>query len=368
MIMKKILIAPDSFKETFSSIEVANYIKEFLKEKYNYEYVVKPIADGGEGTIEALRASLNIQLIEKEVTGPNFEKVIAKIGVINDTEAIIESAEVVGFKHKVSSSKAGTTTSYGLGELINYLGEAGFTKIYIGLGGTITNDGGVGALSALGVKFINDSGECFIPTGLTLSNIINIDVSNLKQNIKIVILSDVTNPLYGENGATYIYGKQKGASINELDIMEQGMINYSNITNSVLKKDETMTAGSGSAGGLGYSFISYLNADISSGIEKVLELINFEEEIKTADLVITGEGKIDYQSACGKAISGVLELCKKNETDCIAICGYLDGNVEEFKKLGLKEIYPTSSTKRPLEEIKKTCVSDLRRAVNKIVI
>ena len=363
--MKKILIAPDSFKETFSNFEIAKLIKERLSIRYPYEYITMPIADGGEGTLDVINNALNIQIVNKEITGPNFETITARYGIIDKEIAVIECAEVVGFNNKKETSRANNTTSYGIGEIIDECINLGLKKIYIGLGGTITSDGGCGVLCALGVKFYHQTDE-FIPTGATLNDITAIDITNIHRGIEIELLSDVTNPLYGPTGASYVYAKQKGATDEEIESMDQGLKNFANLTQQLLGHDYATEASSGAAGGIGFALKAYLNGKVSSGIDKILEIIGFENEVKKCDLVITGEGKIDYQSACGKAISGVIRLSKKHNKDVVAIVGYMDGELEEFKRLGLKNVYASSHEKKSISEIRKTCVEDMCRLLGKI--
>lgn len=366
--MKKIVIAPDSFKETFSSLEASYIIRKEFQKKYDYNYICVPIADGGEGSIDAIKYSNNMKIEEVKVTGPNMERVTGRIGLLNKNEVIVECANIVGFQNKIKSSNPGNTTTYGIGELIKYAIEKGYKKVYVCMGGTITNDAGVGILDALGAKFYNKNDEVFHPVGDTLIDIDHIDLSNFNKNIEVVMLSDVTNPLYGPNGASYIFSKQKGATDEQIKSLDDGLIHFSKVTEKVIGKDLSSEKGSGAAGGIGYALRSYLNASYESGISAILKLIKFDEIIKNADLIITGEGKIDYQSACGKTISGVIKYANNYNIPVIAIVGLMDGEIEEYKKLGLIDVYPTSKYPRPIEEIKKTCVSDMENLIRKIEI
>lgn len=365
--MKKVVVACDSFKETFSSIKVNELIKEELEKKYDYQFKVIPIADGGEGTISVLEYQNIVKIITKEVIGPNRENITGLIGIFNDNTAIIECANVVGFQYKSDYSTPGNTTSYGIGELIKYCINLGIKMVYVALGGTITNDCGIGLLEALGAKFYDKNNNLIDTIGDNLIKIKKVDITNLIK-VDIVLLSDVTNPLYGKNGASYVYARQKGATDKQIKKLDEGLINFSKVTNNLLNKDCSNLAGAGSAGGIGYALMSYLDATYSSGINQLLDLIDFEKEIKNADLIITGEGKIDKQSLCGKAISGIISRANKYKVKVIGICGLIDGNKEELKKLGLEEIYNVLDVPKPIEEIKNTCEKDLRELLNKINI
>lgn len=365
--MKKVLLCLDSFKETFSSKEINNLIKSKLSSKFDYQFRCVPISDGGEGLIDGLIESLQLKIESFEVVGPNFEKIIARVGFTSDNIAIIESAEVVGFKNQTDHSRATNTTTYGVGQLIKICEKRNVQKIYLGLGGTITNDGGCGALCALGVKFFDKTKREFIPVGATLNEIDSIDRSNLKIKSQILLLSDVKNPLIGESGATMVYAKQKRASEFELVQMEEGMKNYLKKTTEVLNSDFSNKLGSGAAGGLGFALISYCLGIYSSGIKTVIELLKLEDLISESDLVITGEGRLDKQSINGKAVTGILDLCIKHNIDCIAIAGSVE-NEYELRLLGFKNIYPITTKKINIEEIQAKKFEYLDKLLDKICI
>lgn len=335
-----VFIAVDSFKGSASSKEVANYIeKGILNFRKDITINKISIADGGEGTVEALVDATNGKYREFEVTGPLGNKVNSRCGIINGDIAIIEMAEAAGLnlvkREDLNPFKA---TTFGVGELITHVLDMGIRKIYIGLGGSATNDGGAGMLAALGVKFFDKDNKQigFCPD--ELQNLYNIDFSNLDKRIKeseIILLSDVRNILCKENGASYIYGPQKGASKEDIKKLDKILENYGNIIDSFLGEKFSEKPGSGAAGGLGYALLSLCNAKFTEGIIKIMELINLEDKIKNADLVITGEGRIDNQSVNGKAPIGIALTAKKYNIPVIAIVGSSSNNLDEIYKNGV---------------------------------
>ena len=365
--MKKIVIAPDSFKETFSSIEASQIIRDTLKAKYNYNYIIAPLSDGGEGMIDNLLFYNLIDVTSHKVTGPNFEKIKARIGWFKEgpITAIIESADVIGYKNQQPQSKAGSTTSFGLGELIVMATKMGAKKIYISLGGTITNDGGCGMLYRMGYRFINKDNKKFIPTGSTLKEIEYISNAQSKLTIpEIIGLTDVNNPLLGFDGATYTFAKQKRATNLEIIDMENGMKNFSQCTYNLFKKDYSKEPMTGSAGGISYSLKSFFNANLISGIKFFLDTIKFDELITGSSYVITGEGCLDKQSFNGKVISEVIARAKKANINLIMLVGknQLSKELEDFK------VYEINDCNKSFEEIKENKVIELINTVKKIVL
>ncbi len=349
----KIVIASDSFKESLSSYEVANIIERAISEIFsNIEFRKILIADGGEGTVEAVSSALNGEIKYFPVTdalGKN--KINAKWALLkNGKEAIIEVASVVGLDSLPAESRNPLyTTTQGIGELISHVLDHNVKRIFIGLGGSSTNDGGTGALKALGVKFLDIDGNDTATNALELKNLERIDISGLDERIKnaeFILLSDVKNPLCGPNGASHIFAGQKGANSDERFILDQILTNYQAKILSSLNKDVSRLEGGGAAGGIGAGFSAFLNAEIKSGITNLLELIEFENIIAGSDLVITGEGKIDSQTSSGKAVSGISSVCKNNGIPVIAVCAICEGYKEEILKLnGLSNLFSIVNNK-----------------------
>lgn len=368
--MKKIIIAPDSFKQTMSNIEVANIIYDTLKIKYpEYQYKIMPVADGGEGSINAI--TFNNGVIKTiETNNANMENCIAKYAIVNGC-GIIEVAEVIGFKHKHSYSSPLNTTTYGIGEIIKELIKNNIKKIYICLGGTITNDGGCGLASSLGIKFYDENNNQFIPVGKNLNKIYRIDNNdflNEYKDIKIIGLCDVTNPLYGSNGASYVYAKQKGASNDEIEKLDQGLLHLSNIVKKDLNIDLATKTGSGAAGGLGYCVCALLNGKLKKGIQTILDIIQFKEQLDENSVVITGEGKLDDQSFQGKVIDGILNITNKKKIPTIVVTGKIEGNNEAFLKKGIYKIALTNPNNLSFDIVKRECHKQLIDAIKLLEI
>jgi glycerate kinase len=361
----KILLIPDSFKGTLTSQEVINIIKMELSIKYPSACIVGyPFADGGEGSLACLKEVLSdYQEFHKEVIACELDNTRDASYLISNNKAIIDSSLVMGLPY--SKKNPFITTTYGVGQLILDALDKGSRKFIITIGGSSTNDGGAGMLSALGVTFYHQN-KLFIPTGGTLKDIDMVDTSHLDKRLKdceFKILSDVTNPLLGSQGATYTYALQKGASKHDLPLLEEGMKHYASLLNN--HKEEI--PGSGAAGGLGYGFLSFLNSRIVSGAQEILNLYHFDERIADIDIVITGEGKTDASSLQGKCISVVAKHCQNKRL--ILLSGYVDPRVyDSLKEIGFSEIYSIQQdTKKSFEEIKAHAEDDLKASVVKYI-
>ena len=337
----KILIAPDSFKESLTSIEVAEYLREgFKKADKNFEITKLPLADGGEGTVKSLVAATDGKIMKKEVTDPLGNKVEAIYGILGDGKTgVIEMATASGLplvpKDKRNPLK---TTTYGTGELIKAALDQGCTKLIIGIGGSATNDCGVGMAQALGGKFLDEDGKQIGYGGQYLKDIEKIDLSQLDSRIaetEIEVACDVDNPLYGKNGAAYIYGPQKGASKDQVKELDQGLKHIAEIIKDDLGKEVNEIPGAGAAGGLGAGLSAFLDAKLRPGIKIVMEASKLREKMKKVDLVVTGEGKIDGQTASGKTPVGVSRIAKKEELPVIAVAGTIGEDAEKVYDEGI---------------------------------
>lgn len=355
--MTKVLIASDSFKGSASSSQVAEYIAKGIK-KVDATIDIKkiPIADGGEGTIESLLSACHGKSYTKKVVGALGSETNATWGMMNNDEAVIEVAEAAGFivdKSKVSPMK---TTTYGVGQLIEEALNHDVKTIYIGLGGSSTTDGGVGLAQALGVHFYDDNGQEVGLGGQELIKIKDIDISNIDGRLskcQIIGLSDVTNPLTGEEGSAYVFSPQKGATSDEVEQLELGLQNLRRVSKEVLGKEYGNTPGAGAAGGIGFALLTLLGGQLESGIQKIMRLINLEEEMKRADLVITGEGQMDGQSIKGKAPIGIAKLAKKYKLPVIAITGSIGNSIEKVYENGVDLVISSTSSPMTLEEAVK---------------
>jgi len=344
----KITIATDSFKGSASSLEVASAIERGIH-RVNPSIICDkyPVADGGEGLIHTLKKEGD-ELINLEVHGPLFEKVNA-FYLKRGTMAVIEMAAASGLP-MVPEDKRNplNTTTLGTGELLLHALENGCTELIVGIGGSATNDGGIGLLSALGAKFYNENNEEVIPDGKALEKIVSTDFSALtpllaKANIRVAC--DVDNPLCGENGCSAIYGPQKGATPEIVKSMDKSLNNFAKISH---KEDVALMAGSGAAGGLGFALCGFCGATLESGITLVLDLIGIGDSLKDSSLVITGEGKIDGQSVRGKVPVGVASLAEKYNLPVIAVAGDIGEGTEVLYDRGISAIVSTTNAAMPL--------------------
>lgn len=373
--MKKIVVVSDSFKGTLSSLEICNIAHEIVPEIFpESELITIPIADGGEGTVDCFINAMGAIPVYVEVSGPYMEKITARYAIINNT-AIIEMAAVAGLPLVGNRKNPGATTTYGVGELIKHAIRNGCTEVLLGLGGSATNDGGCGCACALGTRFLSmttsGSSNCFIPTGNTLWEIAGIDTTETKKllnGISITAMSDVTNVLCGKNGAAFVFGPQKGADTEMVKILDDGLKNMAHVIRKNFGINLLNTPGAGAAGGMGAGCLAFLGARIESGISSILDAIGFSELIKDADLVITGEGCTDGQSANGKVISGVGIIAKQASVPVIVLSGSLGKGAEEVYRYGVQHIFTTSPAGMSMEEIIPRAKDDYSNALRRLLI
>jgi glycerate kinase len=340
----RFVIAPDSYKGSLTAVQVADIIAEGLLEVFPQAEVLKvPVADGGEGTVDAFLCALGGEKQFIKVTGPLGEKVKAFFGILPDGTAVIEMAAASGLP-LVPGNKRNPliTTTYGTGELIKAALEKGCHTIIVGIGGSATNDGGVGMAQALGIRFLDGKGRELPFGGGSLARLAQIDMSGLDPritNTTIIVACDVDNPLCGPRGASAVFGPQKGASPDTVKVLDQNLTHYAKVIKEQLGIDILNLPGAGAAGGLGAGLVSLLGATLKPGIEIVISSTKLEEKIKGASLVITGEGKTDYQTAHGKAPVGIAKLAKKLGVPVIAISGGLGERYEEVYEAGLDAVF-----------------------------
>lgn len=367
--MKKVIVACDSFKGTMSSVRVYEVIKDVLTKKYSsIEVMGIPMADGGEGTVEAFLCALGGKMKKVTVKSPLMRDIEGFYGVLPDGTAVIELAAASGITIEKEKDAVNTTT-YGTGQLIMNAIESGAKKVILGIGGSATTDGGMGCAAALGAKFLDKNGNPVPLCGKGLSLVHKIDLSGIPQKVKnaeITVLCDVDNPLYGENGAAYVYSPQKGADEETVDFLDKGLMNLARVTEKALGKDYSQVKGAGAAGGLGFGMISFLSSRLISGSECILTMTDFERKAKEADLVITGEGKMDFQSLMGKVPFAVAQ--KSKGTKVIAVVGLNEADIDDIKRNGISEVYETNSLHLPFSEIKERAEEMLRETVQKIIL
>jgi len=331
--------------------------------------VVKiPVADGGEGTVDCFLEALGGEKIQVEASGPFFDKINSFYGILPDnTTAVIEMAAASGLPLAGDRKDPEITTTYGVGELIRHaVIDKGCRKIIIGLGGSCTTDGGAGMAGALGVKFFDNDNRKFIPVGGTLGEISRIDVSGLLKEIKdctVLGMCDVDNPLFGVNGAAYVYGPQKGANHESVLNLDRGLEHLSNQLIEHFKQKP----GAGAAGGLGAGIMAFLGGALESGIETVLDTVKFDTLLKDADIVFTGEGKIDGQSLRGKVVAGVAGRAKKQKVPIIAVVGDIGDDTDGIYEAGVSAIVSINRVAVPFSIAAGRCESDLAKTMDTIM-
>lgn len=358
-----IVVAIDSFKGSLSSIEAGEAIREGIHKAIGDANVqVRPLADGGEGTVEALALGMQGRIEKVKVTGPLGELAEAKYGIISKSKmAIIEMSAAAGIT-LVEEKKRNplNTTTYGVGELIKDAIEKGCRYFIVGIGGSATNDGGIGMLQALGYEFLDEKGDQ-VPFGAKgLSLIKKISDENVLPQLKECIFKvacDVTNPLCGELGCSAVFGPQKGASPDMIWDMDIWLSDYAKLTQVKYPNANMNQAGTGAAGGLGFAFLSYMNATLESGVKIVLEETKLESYIKDADIVVTGEGRLDGQTIMGKAPIGVAQMAKKYGKKVIAFSGCVTDDAVLCNEYGIDAFFPILRTVTTLEEAMKPDVA-----------
>lgn len=370
----KVVIAPDSFKESLSAFDVADAIeKGFRKVFSNIDIVKVPIADGGEGTVDTLVNYTGGKIIKKEVTGPLGSPVTAKFGILGDGKtAVIEMASASGI-HLVPSDKRKPLwlTTKGTGELIMAAIDEGVHKIIIGLGGSATNDGGAGMAKALGIKLLDENGNIIPEGGGNLSQLAYIDMSAMDpriQNVNIEAACDVDIPLLGKNGASAIFGPQKGATPEMIEELERNLAHYAQKIKEHLGKDIANVPGAGAAGGLGAGLLAFLDVKLRKGVDIVLEVTKFSEKVQNADLVITGEGKIDGQTVFGKTPIGVANVAKKYDIPVIGIAGTLANDSHIVYDHGIDALFSSVPGIISKEESMKDAAENIEKVATNIAI
>ena len=351
----KLLFASDSFKGSLTSDQTIRLLSEAARQVFGtYDTSGVPVADGGEGTVEAVVRAEKGYINKVLVKGPLMQPLRSFYGVLDEHRAVLEMAAASGLPLVAPEERNPlNTTTYGTGELIRDALDKGFDDISIAIGGSATNDGGMGCARALGVKFLDENGDELEGTGADLEKIRSIDVSGLDpriKNTKITVMCDVTNPLTGPDGATYTFGAQKGATPEIQAQLEAGMINYRDLIKKQFGIDPDTIQGAGAAGGLGTALMVFLNGEMKSGIETVLDLINFDERLEGVDLVVTGEGRTDWQSCFGKVMQGVGERCARKGIPCIGLSGGLGKDAEKIFDCGISSLMTSVDGPMTLDE------------------
>lgn len=355
----KVVIAPDSFKESLTAKQVCDAIQAGLARVWHdAKFVAIPVADGGEGTVQSLVDATQGRLIEVKVMGPQGKRVEAFYGMLGDNQtAVIEMAAASGLHHvPVAQRDPKLTTSFGTGELIRHALDQGVTKLIIGLGGSATNDGGVGMLAALGARFTNADGDPIQLTGGGLRELTHINLQDFDprlQHCDILVACDVNNPLCGDKGASAVFGPQKGATPEDVQLLDGALRQFGLLTEKVTGKMVLESAGAGAAGGMGAALLAYTQARLRPGIEIVLETVQLAHQVSDADLVITGEGRIDSQTVHGKTPMGVAKVAKRFDVPALALCGCTGDNYQAVYQCGIDAVFAAVPRAMSLEDALK---------------
>lgn len=372
--MKKVILAFDSFKGSASSLDIAQAArKAILKECPDCEVQRFPIADGGEGTTEAICEALKAKKIICHVHDPLMNPIDVSYGITEDgTTAILEMASASGLPlvQKELRNPMNTTT-YGTGEVISDALNRGCRRFIMGLGGSATNDAATGMLSALGVRFLDSAKRELEPVGRNLANIAYIDDSKINPALKestFTIACDVNNPFYGEKGAAYVFAPQKGANASQVEALDEGLKHYAEIVKQQKGLDISEIPGAGAAGGMGGGILPFMSAELKGGIEIILDILKFREALKDADVVFTGEGKLDEQTAMGKALGGILSMAEEDNVPVVALGGGVQA-VDQLNEMGFTAVLSIQPAPVTLEKAmqKDFALDNMERTVRQIV-
>jgi len=368
--MKKCILISDSFKGTLSSLDICSIGRRcFERFLPDWQLRAIPVADGGEGTLDCFKELPGAELIRAEVSGPYFEKLGAAYVRLGDT-AIIEMAQAAGLPLVGENKNPAKTSTFGVGELMRLAVESGCRKIMLGIGGSATNDGGCGAAAALGAEFYNECGEKFIPVGGTLSRIVRINAEPARhflRDVDIKVMCDVTNPLFGPKGAACVFAPQKGADAAMVEYLDGQLHCFGETLRQELGADVAELPGAGAAGGMGAGLMAILGAELQSGIDAVLDESDFEKELQDASLVISGEGRLDSQSADGKVISGVAKRCREAAVPLIVLSGAVADSAENIYDCGVSAVFNTNRDAKSMDVLKTSAAADYEAAMGDLL-
>lgn len=340
--MKKCILIPDSFKGTLSSAEICAVMKERILAHWpQAEAIAIPVADGGEGTVDCFLEALSGERAEIPAHGP-FGEPVCGYGAKFGDKGVLEMAAFAGLPMAEGRLNPGTASTFGVGEAIRRMTELGCKEILLGLGGSCTNDGGAGMAAALGVRFTDASGKPFVPTGLTLDRIAHIDCTEARRllsGVSVTAICDIDNPLYGPEGAAFVFAPQKGADAEMVEKLDKGLRHLSDVIRKDLHMDVSDIPGSGAAGGMGAGVTAFLGGKLRPGIQAVLDMVQFDSLLEGTDLVLTGEGRIDSQSLRGKVVIGVAGRAKKKGVPVLAVVGSIGEGAEGAYDLGVTAMF-----------------------------
>ena len=367
----KVVVAVDSFKGSMTSMEAGTAVKSgILAAHPDAEVIVRPLADGGEGTTDALTEGLNGKRINLTVTGPMGEPVDAYYGYLEDTNtAVMEMASAAGITISDHADPMKATT-FGVGEMILHAIDNGIRNFIIGIGGSATNDGGCGAAAALGAVFRNAAGEAFVPVGATLAEVAEIDLSGLHPALasaELVTMCDIDNPLCGPLGAAHVFAPQKGADPAMVELLDAGLAHLADVVERCTGRDIRQLHGAGAAGGMGGGMVAFFGSTLQMGIETVLDTVGFDKLLEGADMVFSGEGKLDAQSLLGKVVIGVARRTKRAGVPLVAVVGDIGDNIEAAYDMGVSAVFSINRVAVPFREAKPRSKSDLALTMDNLM-
>ena len=367
-----ILVLIDSFKGSLSSLEAGEIIKKACEKNSSNKVIVKPVADGGEGTIDSLKDIKNAKIVEVDVHNPLMEHHTARYLIVDDKLAIMEMSESSGLTLIKDNLDPMNATTFGVGDMIKDALDKNIREFIIGIGGSATTDGGMGMLRSLGARFFDKNGIEISNGPIGIIDLETIDLDNFDERLKectFQIACDVDNPLCGQRGSARVFAPQKGATPKQVKELDKLLGKYHEVTKKVISDANDTIEGAGAAGGLGYAFKNYLNAELKPGIEIILEMLGADELIKNSDLVITGEGKMDFQTSMGKTPVGIAKLAKKYNKKVIAFCGVCDNDAVYVNERGIDAFFPIlnkcMSTNEAID--KKVSEENLYRSVDQVM-
>ena len=366
--MERYVLVPDSFKGTLGSGEICAILREeILRAKPDAEVVSIPVADGGEGSVDAFLTAVGGQRVQVPCHGPHMEEMTGFYGLLPDGTAVVEMAAAAGLPLAGNRLEPDTATTYGVGELMADAAARGARCIILGLGGSATNDGGCGAAAALGARFLDGQGKTFLPTGGNLDRIARIDLGGQRPLPEITVMCDIDNPLCGPTGASEVFGPQKGADPEMVRRLDGNLRHLAEVIRRDLGAEILDLPGAGAAGGMGGGAAAFWNGKLRMGIETVLDTVDFDEIVRGARLVITGEGCLDGQSLRGKVVSGVAARARRAGVPVVALVGAVGEGADGIYDLGVCGVFTTNHRPEPFEEVRLHAADNLRRTIRNLM-
>jgi len=366
--MKKVIIAPDSFKGTMTAEKVCGIIKTCVeKHMPDAETVCIPMSDGGEGMVRSYLSVCGGEQVSAHVTGPSGDKLDAVYGLLPDGSAVMEMAACAGLPLAGERNNPMTATTYGVGEMLLDARRRGVKRVLMGIGGSATNDCGIGMAAALGYTFWGKDGSAVEPKACGMTKIEHIRKPAEIPDMHITVACDVSNPLYGPTGAAYTFGAQKGADEAMMKTLDEGLKNMARVIRRDLGVEVSSVPGGGAAGGLGAGLIAFAGAELKPGVEMLLDAVRFDDLLDNAAVVFTGEGRIDWQSVYGKVPVGVAKRAKRKGVPCIALCGSIGKRAEEVYDYGVTAVFSAISRPDDFDGVKKTCERDMEMLAESVV-